>query len=134
VSDAVDDSRLDRSFLSASALSYASWPRPRLGLDVKATLPGRGVHLLDDGVVEVHPAEPAVAAGREHLHATIGANRHHGHVEGAAARSKTRMLPVLRLSRPCAMAAAVGSLTMSTTSRPAISPADLGGGRSLSPK
>jgi hypothetical protein len=49
-------------------------------------------------------------------------------------RSKTRIRPVLALSRPWAMAAAVGSLTMCTTSRPAISPAVLVAARSLSPK
>ena len=72
--------------LQRLGLAVGVLPRPRFGLDVQAARPGLGGHPLEDEVVEVHAAQPAVPAGGQHRHAPVRGDLHHGHVERAAAQ------------------------------------------------
>jgi hypothetical protein len=95
--------------------------------------------VVDDALVEVFAAQEGVAVGGQHLELLLAVDvgdLDDGHVEGAAAQVIDGDLAVALafLSRPKASAAAVGSLMMRLTSRPAMRPASLVAWRWLSLK
>jgi hypothetical protein len=77
---------------------------------------------VDDGLVEVVAAEVVVARGRLDLEDAV-ADLEHGHVERAAAEVEDEDRLVGVLVEAVGQRAAVGSLMMRLTSRPAIWPA-----------
>ena len=81
--------------------------------------------VLDDAVVKVLAAQVRVARSREHLEDAI-VNREEDTSKVPPPRSKTRIFFSPDFSfKPYAIAAAVGSLMMRMTLRPAIVPASL---------
>ena len=77
---------------------------------------------VDNNLVEVVAAQVGIAVGAQYLKGGIVYSEY-GYVEGAATQIVYGNLFVLLLLQPVGQAAAVGSLMMRSTSRPAMRPA-----------